>query len=348
LPLDRRLLAAALDRRRPLLERLAGDGTDCYRLFHGIAEGAPGIAIDRYGPILLVQTWREPLAEGDLDRLGQEIQERLGTPLAPVWNHRAHGGQGGHGGKQRGATFARFHDPEIPEAPEGRELSLRYDVRPRHHGLDPLLFLDLRAGRRRIRAAARGMSVLNLFAYTCSSGVAASSGGAREVWNVDFSKTALDVGRTNLERNALSLESTRFIAEDAIAVSRQLAGLPVSSSRGRGPSRRERRFTRFEPRSFDLTILDPPRWSRGVFGAVDVVRDYATLLKPALLLTAEGGVLLTTNHAPEVARDSFLRVLERTVQKNGRSIRALEWILPEDDFPSFDDAPPLKAAWMEL
>jgi 23S rRNA (cytosine1962-C5)-methyltransferase len=339
LPLDRLLLTAALDRREPLLEALAREGTDCYRLFHGIAEGAPGIAIDRYGPILLVQTWREPLAEGDLDRLRREIEERLGTPLAPVWNHRA---------KERRASFSEFHDPAISETPEGRELGLRYDVRPRHQGLDPLLFLDLRAGRRRIRAAAHGKSVLNLFAYTCSSGVAASSGGAREVWNVDFSKTALDVGRSNLERNALSVESSRFIAEDAIAVSRQLAGLPVSSSRGRGPSRRERRFARFAPRSFDLTILDPPRWSRGAFGAVDVVRDYATLLKPALLATAEGGQLLATNHAPEVARDSFLRVLERTARKNGRSIRALEWILPEDDFPSFDDAPPLKMAWMKV
>ncbi len=341
MPLDLRLLESALERRRPLLERLLAEDTDCYRLFHGIAEGSPGLAVDRYGPILLVQTWREPPGDGDLERLHSKIVEALGAPLVPVWNHRA------PARKERAESFSRFHDPRIPEAPEGRELGLRYDVRPRHHGLDPLLFLDLRSGRRRLRASARGKSVLNLFAYTCASGVAASAGGAREVWNVDFSRTSLEIGKKNLERNALAAAESRFIAEDAIAVSRQLAALPVSSSRGRGLARRERRFARFEPRSFDLTILDPPRWSKGQFGAVDVVRDYATLFKPALLATAVGGSLLATNHAPEVSRDSFLRVLERTARKCGRAIRSVEWLSPEEDFPSFDEAPPLKMAWVE-
>ena len=337
--IDLGLLASALERRKPLLDRLAAEETDCYRVFHGIAEGSPGLAIDRYGPILLLQTWREALEEGEVDRAHAEVEGALGEKLHPVWNHR---------GKERGVPFARFHDPEIPEAPEGNELGLRYDVRPRHRGLDPLLFLDFRSGRRRVLANARGKSVLNLFAYTCASGVAAAAGGAREVWNVDFSETALEIGAKNLALNALPPGAMRFIAEDAIAVSRQLASLPVSSSRGRGMDRRERRFARFEPRSFDLVILDPPRWSKGVFGAVDVVRDYATLFKPALLATAEGGSVLATNHAPEVARDSWLRVLERTAGKCGRSIRDLEWLPPEEDFPSFDAAPPLKAAWIRV
>jgi 23S rRNA (cytosine1962-C5)-methyltransferase len=339
LQIDLGFLASALERRRPLLDRMAAEETDCYRLFHGIAEGSPGLAVDRYGPILLVQTWREPLEKGEVDRAHAEIERALGAKLHPVWNHR---------GKERRAPFAQFHDPPIPEAPVGHELGLRYDVRPRHRGLDPLLFLDFRSGRRRVLANARGKSVLNLFAYTCASGVAAAAGGAREVWNVDFSETALETGAKNLALNALPAATTRFIAEDAIAVSRQLASLPVSSYRGRGMARKERRFARFEPRSFDLVILDPPRWSKGIFGAVDVVRDYATLFKPALLATAEGGSVLATNHAPEVARDSWLRVLERTARKCGRSIRDLEWLSPEDDFPSFDAAPPLKVAWMAV
>jgi 23S rRNA (cytosine1962-C5)-methyltransferase len=339
LQLDLGLLASAFSRRRQLLERHTAEGTDCYRLFHGIAEGLPGLAIDRYGPILLLQTWREPLGEGVVERVHGEIERGLGVKLFPVWNHR---------GKVRGAAFESFHAPQIPESPVGRELGIRYDVRPRHRGLDPLLFLDFRAGRRRLLAESRGKSVLNLFAYTCASGVVASAGGAREVWNVDFSESALDVGKRNLALNGLPAEPSRFIAEDAIAVSRQLAALPVSASRGRGMDRRERRFTRFEPRSFDLVVLDPPTWSKGDFGAVDVVRDYATLFKPALLATAEGGTILATNHAAEVERDAFLRVLTRTARKCGRSLKEVEWIPPEEDFPSFDASPPLKAAWIRV
>jgi 23S rRNA (cytosine1962-C5)-methyltransferase len=97
-----------------------------------------------------------------------------------------------------------------------------------------------------------------------------------------------------------------------------------------------------------LVILDPPSWARGRFGAVDVVRDYPTLFKPALLAAAAGASILATNHSIDVSREAFLQVLERTAQKSGRSIRELEWILPEEDFPSFDESPPLKAAWISV
>ena len=83
------LLEAALDRRERLLGELEAEGTDCCRLFHGVAEGRPGLAVDRYGPILLFQTWREPLGAGELESWHRTVAERLASDLLPVWNHRA-------------------------------------------------------------------------------------------------------------------------------------------------------------------------------------------------------------------------------------------------------------------
>ncbi len=60
------LLETALQRRKPLLEALHAEGTDCFRLFHGVAEGLPGLTIDRYGPLLLAQTFREPLSPDEV------------------------------------------------------------------------------------------------------------------------------------------------------------------------------------------------------------------------------------------------------------------------------------------
>ena len=76
-------LQRALDLRAELLPQLRADKTDCYRLFHGATEGRPGLAVDRYGPQLLVQTWRHMLDEADLDKafevsLNAKTQ-RLGT-----------------------------------------------------------------------------------------------------------------------------------------------------------------------------------------------------------------------------------------------------------------------------
>jgi 23S rRNA (cytosine1962-C5)-methyltransferase len=325
-----RLFQAALGRRERLLAKLESEDTDCYRLFHGIAEGRPGLAVDRYGPILLFQTWREPLEPAEIESIRRVAADALGKDLVPVWNDRAAKQTRSFGG--------------IPEEPLGRELGLVFDVRPRKRGLDPLLFLDLRVGRRLLRSAVRGASLLNLFAYTCSIAVAAASGGAREIWNVDFALSALDAGRRNLELNGIPAAATRNIEEDVIPVVRQLAGLPVRFRRGAV----RRRFLPLDPRQFDVVVLDPPRWSKGPFGAVDVVRDYPALFKPALLATARGGRILATNHVPEVSREDWISVLNRTAEKCGRPLGRLEVLGPEEDFPSFDDAPPLKVAWIEV
>lgn len=324
-------IARAIDARVPLLERLAREETDCVRLFHGVAEGEPGIVIDRYGPVLLVQTWRDPLEDGALERITESVTRRLGIDVSPCWNHRGPS-------RREGVIGSAADDPRLA-APIGRELGARYDVRPRHRGEDPLLFLDLRAGRRWVRDASAGRSVLNLFAYTCGIGVAAALGGAREVWNVDFAESALAIGRQNAERNAIAKERFTTLREDAIPAMRQLAGLAL---KGRGARRRG--APALEARRFDIVVLDPPRWARTPFGAIDVVRDYPSLFKPALLACAEGGAVLATNHVPSVDRDAWLDVLRRTAEKAGRPLASLETLSPEEDFPSSDGRPPLKLA----
>lgn len=316
-PVSPDLLRAALDRRRPLLDALPE--TDCVRLFHGVAEGCPGVAVDRYGPVLLVQTWQAPLADGLLAALAAAIP----WDLQPVWNHRAGGGS-----------------PAAPEQAVGTELGLRFDVRPRHRGQDPLLFLDFRVARRWVRANAEGRSVLNLFAYTCGAGVAAAAGGARRVLNVDFAASALEVGARNAALNGVGMD---LLQEDVTPAVRQLAGLPVGGRRGRVP-----RYTRIERESFDLVVLDPPRWARTAWGAIDVVRDYGSLFKPALLALAPGGRVLATNHVPEVRLDGWVDGLRRTASKAGRPLVDVEILRPEADFPSPDGNPPLKIAVCEV
>lgn len=318
--MDLDLLRAALRTREPAIVRWHAEDTSCYRLFHGATEGMPGLAVDRYGPVLLVQTWRAPLDPGDLER----IADVVGPDLVPVWNHR---------GKERGGSPA----PELDD-PVGTELGLRFDVRPRHRGIDPLLFLDLRAGRRRLRAEAAGKTVLNLFSYTGGSAVAALAGGAKEAWNVDFASSALEIADANAKRNGVDAQQ-RNIEEDVYPVARQLAGMPVRS-------RKPVPYLRLEPQQFDIVVLDPPTWATSPFGAVDLVRDYPGVLKPALLATNPGGRLLVTNHVSTVDRDEWHAVIRRTAEKAGRPLAALEPIAPEEDFPSPDGRFPLKIAWL--
>lgn len=330
------LLDQALERRRPLLERLAAEGTDCCRLFHGVAEGAPGLTVDRYAGLLLLQTFRDPLSAPELEELLGALAKKLPWPLAAAYNHR---------GKKPAESFDLWHKPAAEALLEQTcaENGVKFLIRARHRGIDPWLFLDLRAGRRLLKAACRGQSVLNLFSYTCGAGVCAAAGGAAEVWNVDFAESSLDVGRRNAELNGIEPSRFRLVKEDCLTVARQLAGLSAAGRYGQ-----KRRYQKFEPRAFDLVFVDPPAWAKGGLGAVDVVRDYASLFKPAVLAAKPGGRVVATNHVAAVSWEEWTGGLARCAAKAGRPIKGIERIMPDEDFPSFDGQPPLKIAVCEL
>lgn len=322
------LIAAALARRQELFARLAAENTDCYRLFHGSNEGLPGLTVDRYGPLLVIQSFYTALdAEAQADILA--AVHRHFAPAETVYVER----------------FAA----KRPAAATGadyvcHELGLRYRVRSRHAGRDPLLFLDMRAGRRWVLNQAKGLSVLNLFAYTCGLGLCAAAGGASEVWNIDFAERNLQVGRENAELNGFAAESFRLIKSDFFPAVRQLAGLPIQGRRGQKP----RPYLQMAPRQFDLVCLDPPGWAKSPFGTVDLIRDYPSVLKPAVLATKPGGRLLCANNVAAVELESWLDVLQRCATKAGRPPQAIDLLTPEADFPSSDGRHPLKLAVVQL
>lgn len=330
-------LAAALDRRADLIARLEAESTTAYRLFHGSTEGIPGLTADRYGDLLLVQSFHRPLDDAELAAL-QAFYAAAQPALSPIYNDRS----AAHSRIANALTPAALAQAEA--ARECSEMGLRYTIQARHAGQDPWLFLDLRAGRRRVMAEAGGKSVLNLFAYTCGVGIAAARGGARHVVNVDFAESALKVGKHNARANDLPIR-LRFVQSDAFAALRQLAGIgqPTLVRGKRMPA-----FPKLDPHQFDLVFLDPPPYAKSLFGVVDVVNDYAALMKLALLCTVPGGTLICCDNAAQVDRDVWADQLQRCAAKIRRPIREFEWILPEADFPSPDGRPPLKMALLRV
>lgn len=77
-------LRAAFDSRRPLLDELQQQGTDCYRLFHGSQEGAAGLTVDRYGPQLMVQSFHQALDAQALQSIHDEATDFLGDRKSVV------------------------------------------------------------------------------------------------------------------------------------------------------------------------------------------------------------------------------------------------------------------------
>ena len=331
-------LRAALDHRQDLLAELHQQGTDCYRLFHGSQEGAGGLTIDRYGPQLLVQSFHQSLERDALLQLQQTLNQQLNLDTLLVYNDRSRG----NSRIDREDTVYRADDAALQDL-VGHEWGLNYRVRGRHAGQDPLLFLDLRNARGWVKAHSAGKSVLNLFAYTCGVGLSAAAGGAREVCNLDFAEGNLAVGRENGALNP-QLPGMQFVQSDYFPAIRQLAGLPISQRRGQKlPS-----YPRLEQRQYDLVLLDPPAWAKSAFGTVDLLRDYQSLLKPALLATADDGVLICCNNLAKVSMGDWREQVLRCAEKAGRPVRDCQVLTPGADFPSQDQQPPLKTLILQL
>jgi 23S rRNA (cytosine1962-C5)-methyltransferase len=325
-------LRAALRNRDNLLGELHAQGTDCYRLFHGSQEGASGLTVDRYGPQLLVQSFHQSVSSEDLQIIADECLKHLDLPLLLVYNDRSRS-------NSRIDRTDSVYQPEAAALEDmiGHEWGLNYRVRGRHAGQDPLLFLDLRNARGWVKDNSAGKSVLNLFAYTCGVGLSAAAGNAREVINLDFAETNLAVGRENGKLNP-QLPAMQFIQSDYFPAIRQYAGLPINARRGQ----KLPHYPRLEQRQFDLVFLDPPAWAKSAFGTVDLLRDYQSLLKPAILSTAEDGVLVCCNNLAKVPMDEWRTQVLRCAEKLGRPVREWQSISPASDFPSQDGQPPLK------
>ena len=329
--IEYQMIEHALQRREELLAQWRHEKTNFFRAFHGATEGISGLSIDCYGALILIQTWRsELITERDVERIVALLSEWLGQEMIGVWNERHRRGQ---------VDFA--NSPVLSNAYTGLECGLSYDVRLRHEGIDPLLFLDFRAARRWVSQNSHNKRVLNLFAYTCGIGVAALAGGAKSVLNVDFAERSLAVGMQNAQLNQLNMKRFSCLQEDVFPVIRQLSGLGVKGRAARRP------FKRLKPQQFDLVILDPPRLAKSPFGKVDLVNDYAALFKPVALTVAEGGCALVTNNVASVDESDWHEQLERCAQKAGRPFANLKPLRPEEDFPSPDGRWPLKMAILE-
>lgn len=326
-------LSQAWLNRSDLQQQWQEESTDCYRIFHGTNEGLPGTTLDRYGPLLILQTFHNSVSEDELEQVRQFSAETFPN-LHLVYNDRSRN-------NSRIETTNEVH--ELDNLPmEASELGVKYRVQGRHQGQDPWLFLDLRSGRRYVKANSEGKTVLNLFSYTCGIGIAAGVGGAKRVVNVDFAESSLAVGMENAKLN--KLDQVEFIQSDVFPAIKQFANMPISVRRGK----KLPKYPKHSPEQFDLVFLDPPRWAKSAFGNVDLIRDYQSLFKPSLLATKDGGQLICCNNVAQVDRDEWLESLKRCAIKAGRPLKSIEILLPDNDFPSPDGNPPLKIAICQL
>ncbi|MBX3249802.1 MAG: class I SAM-dependent methyltransferase [Myxococcales bacterium] len=316
-------LREALERRWGLARAAcAEEPTTAFRLVNAEGDGVAGLTVDLYGDHLVASLYDAAIdhEESLLDALEALGFEGIYLKRRP---------------KQANVIVDPRRQEVAPAAPvRGRaapaelivwEHGVRYPVRL-GDGLSTGLFLDMREPRRRVREAASGRRVLNLFAYTGPFSVAAAAGGATEVLTVDVAAPALARAEEAFALNGLEGQRTyRADCFDFLA---------------RGVARGER---------FDMVICDPPtyattkrtRWTSG--------KQWVELAERCLRVAAPGAIVLLSSNDHRMSAEQFRRYAREAAERVGVTPSVLRTLPAPWDYPATPGAPPaFKRLWIEL
>ena len=261
-PVDADLLRRRLD--TAIRRRSTFVNTDAYRLVHAESDGLPGLIVDRYGEVLVMQIlaagteyWKETLADLLVELTGiKDIYERSDADV------RALEGLEPHSGILRGTP---------PEKLVIQEYGLKFNV-DIAHGHKTGFYLDQSESRHLIGQLAKERDVLNCFCYTGGFSIHAVAGGAKSVTSIDSSGNALMLGAENAQLNDQPAQIHEWIEGDVF---------------------KELRTFRDSRRDFDMIILDPPKFAPTKFQVEKAARGYKDINLLAFKLLRPGGILVT-------------------------------------------------------
>ncbi len=262
-----------------------------YRLVFGEADGLPGLVVDRYGDVLVVQ-----IGTFGMERLRDRLIEALQQVLMPrgivLRNDSA----------SREAEALPLYVEEIGEVPETvviDESGVKFEIAMRG-GQKTGWFFDQRDNRDRLARYAKGARVLDVFSYVGAWALRARGFGATEAVCIDSSAPALEAVSRNAALNGTTAETLKG---EALEVMKQLIA---------------------DGRRFDVVVVDPPALIKRKRDHEEGLGLYGRLDKAALQLLVPGGTLVSCSCSHHLAADELQRVLLRESRATGKRLSILE------------------------
>jgi len=298
----RKRIRKAIDTRHAIID---SSSTDSLRLMYAESDNIPGLIVDRYGDVLVMQCltagaeyWKEIFADLLLEETGlATIYERSDADVRELE------GLESKVGVLRG-TIA--HDPlTITE----NNLQFKVNLAEGHK---TGFYLDQRKNRLRVRELSKDKDVLDCFCYTGGFTVNALAGGAKSVLSVDSSGDALALCKENIALNNLPADHHTSLEGDVFQLLRKF---------------------RDEARSFDMIILDPPKFAPTAAHAEKATRAYKDINLLAFKLLRPGGILVTYSCSGGIDAGLFQKIVAGAALDAGVDAQIVEHFSQGADHP---------------
>lgn len=276
--------------------------TTVFRLVHGEGDGLPGLIIDVYGTVAVLQAHSVGMFR-ERETIATVLKELLGDRLTAVYD-------------KSGSTL---NLREFPDYSSGFLWGQSEPVWVQEYGRKFLIdfadgqktgfFVDQRENRKLLEKYAKDKEVLNVFAYTGGFSIYALAGGASRVDSVDISKKAVDLIDANVLENFGAQAPHRSFAQDAF------------------------KFLEQSKDQYDVMVLDPPAFAKHRDALRNALQGYRKLNRQGLEQIRPGGILFTFSCSQVASPKDFRTAVFTAAAQSGRTVRILHQLTQPADHP---------------
>lgn len=279
------------------------DHTNTFRLIHNEGDSMPGLIVDVYGEMAVLQAHSTGMHD-IRQLLAEAIVEVSKGKITSVYDKSAEAIHKMTGRDvQDGFLVGNIGECDVLE--NGHHFHVNAVT-----GQKTGFFLDQRDNRELLAQYSKGRNVLNMFGYTGGFSVYAAAAGAKMVHTVDSSAPAIAIAEKNMKLNGFDSKQFECITADA-----------------------RKYIETMEQANYDLIILDPPAYAKNVASRNQALKGYRTINALAIAKIKSGGILFSFSCSQVVDRQMFTSAVTAAAIDAGRQVRIIHHLSQPADHP---------------
>lgn len=288
---------------RTIIGLANSSSTQCYRLIHAEGDGLPGLIIDIYGKVAILQAHSLGFAKA-LPIIAESLKVVMKYALEAVYSksekalHRQ--------GEEGFSDAYLIGEADSPQTVLENNLKFEIDW---VNGQKTGFFIDQRENRKLLQQYSKDKKVLNTFCYSGGFSVYALAAGAKEVHSVDSSAKAIELTDRNISINFEDSSKHQSFAKDTL------------------------KYLNETEETYDVIILDPPAYAKSKSAQHKAVQAYKRLSVKALSMIHKNGILFTFSCSQVVDRKLFENTMMAAAIESGRKVKVLHHLSQPADHP---------------